>query len=475
MLSTLPYKLSILPGKKEGISGSMISGCNIGITKNIAEDKKEKAFEVVKYVASREYQKKVFKNKLCLTPINEFLKDEEICKNGLCDIAKNIQFTGEPKFILNGPKDYGKRYQKYIYQFLYKNKTIDDTVKQVVDIENFYYVSLNTKNSYIGLICFIYLSVVSILMILSLLFLFINNFQPFFIFLSDDFWIITVLGSILMLWVPFISYGQIEKLNCHLKPLLMSIGYTLNIYPIIHKLITQFPEKNKLFIWIINHKYIFLLLNILIDILINGISLINPYNPKSVLIEDGENYKMCDFKRGFGIIILLIYKFLIIQFLLFLIFVEWNISATIYDIKFIVSALYIDILSIIFLYIFYIFEIKNYIFYFLIQTTISSIISISNYMFIYGFRLFFAFIRKQNIKIQFINNINEHFINNDAQFLTKNSTNGNVTFSYKSYRSYINNSMEEDEEKEKLASPSNQQPKQNKFISRMIEYHYSKE
>jgi len=429
----------------------MAAGCNVGITKNIAEDKKDKAFEVVKYVASTEYQRKLFENKLCLTPLNDFLNDEEICKNGLCDIVKQIQFTGEPKFILDGPEDYEKRYQKYIYQFLYENKTIDETLKQINDIIKIHYISLNSEHSYVGLIYFVFIIVVSILMLLSLIFLFIYNFQSYFTFLSEDLWIITVLGSIMILLTPCIDYGRVTVLKCHLKPFLLSIGYTLNIGPVTYKLITQFPEKHKKFIWIKQHRYTFLLFFILIDILLNSISFFKPYTLDLNLIEDGENSILCNYNGGYGVIILLIYKSLIILLMLFLIFVEWNIPAIKYDIKLTVSALYIDILSIIFICVFYIFEIKNYIFHFIIQTTVTSIISISNYLFLYGIKLIVGFIGKKKIEFQFID---------ETQILSRTYDSSN-----KSYKTI------EDEENVTL-SPDTYGTN---FISRMINYHYTNE
>jgi len=56
-------------------------------------------------------------------------------------------------------------------------------------------------------------------------------------FLSEDFWIVTVLGLVLILWVPLCNYGPVTPLKCHLKLLLIFIGYTFSIYPVIHKLI----------------------------------------------------------------------------------------------------------------------------------------------------------------------------------------------------------------------------------------------
>jgi len=54
-----PYYKSILPGIKQGISGFFIDGNNIGIIKNISEDKKEAALELLKFFISKEYQIKI--------------------------------------------------------------------------------------------------------------------------------------------------------------------------------------------------------------------------------------------------------------------------------------------------------------------------------------------------------------------------------------------------------------------------------
>jgi len=239
------YYQSIIPGLKEGISGTVVVGSNVGIIKSIPEYKKEATLEVYKYITSKDFQKRIFESRTALTAVNELMNDENICKKAPCDIIKKLQITGEPSFIKEGPVDYRKRYKRYIYQFLFGEKvTVNETLKKINDITKYYYISLDTKDSYVGLFCFILFSVVSVLMISSLIFLFKEACNPFFMFLSEDSWILTVLGSIVILWVPLIDYGPITTLKCHLKPLLISIGYTLNIYPALHKLIIQFQKIN---------------------------------------------------------------------------------------------------------------------------------------------------------------------------------------------------------------------------------------
>ena len=53
----------------------------------------------------------------------------------MCDISKNDQFTMEPEFIKDKSDDYRKKYQKYIYQYLYGNDTtVDEVLKLIEDL-----------------------------------------------------------------------------------------------------------------------------------------------------------------------------------------------------------------------------------------------------------------------------------------------------------------------------------------------------
>jgi len=410
----LPYNISILPGIKEGISGTMVSLDCISIKKNIEKERKEAALEVIKYYTSKEYQKKIFEKRICLTSLIDLLNDEEICKNGFCNISKESQIVREPKFIKERPENYRKKYKQYIYQFLYENKTVDETQKEIIDMTKIYHISLNTENSYVGLYFFIFFSIISFLMLLSLFVLFRDNFNPFFDTLSIDFWIISVLGSLIILWIPFLNYGPIDVIDCHIKLFLLSIGFTFCIYPSLNLLISNFPEENKISTWIFNHKYIFLFLNILIDILLNGITLINQCTIKIIYIEEGENFEVCNYLREYSIIILIVYKLIVTILILFLTYIEWNILKTTVYLKFVVSSLYIDVLSVILSLIFIIIQVKDYILHFVLQAINTSTISIINYSFLFGIRVILGFLNKKNVKLQFINDINKKFIDNET-------------------------------------------------------------
>jgi len=414
--------ISNLPGIKEGISGTTVAGNNIGIIKNISKEKKEAALEVVKFFISKEYQRQGFENGLFMSAINEFWYDKDVCKNEETrNIIQNVQFTIEPEFIKKEPGNYRKKYQKYIYQFLYENKTIDETLKQINDIKKIYYVSLNTENTYVGLICFIYFSVISILMMLSLIFIIGDSFHPFFNFLTKEFWTITILGSVLMLWVPITIYGPVTTLKCHLKVFLFSLGYTFSVCPSLFKLIVQFPKENKISPWINSNKYLFLLFSILIDFLVNSVSLINPYTSQSVLYEGKENFEVCKFNGEYSIIIVILYKLVEIFSILYLVFVEWKHSPNKYDMKLIVSTIYIDILSLILIYIFHFIEINNYKIYFILQIVITSIVSISNHILLYVSRVFLKYVKNEDLVIEKISTNNFKFVVNVSATVDSNN------------------------------------------------------
>ncbi|ORX77175.1 hypothetical protein BCR32DRAFT_283426 [Anaeromyces robustus] len=304
----------------------------MGIVKNMTEEEKYASLEVVKYFTSKEYQSNMFRNRLCLTSHTEVLNDKEICKNAPCDLVKEIQFTGEPLFIKKGPQNYSKKYKQYIYQFLYNNESINRILKYINDVTKTYYISLNTENSYVGFTVFIFISVVSALMILSLIVVFNDNFQPFLMFLPTGFWIS-------QFW-----------------------GFTFNLCSIICKLISQLPEENKLSVWVGNNKYLFILLNVLMDVLFNSISLIDKYSIKLVVVENGENFEIF------------------------------------------ISALYLDILSFVLL-------------------------------------VLLGILKKQDVKLQFINSINDKFINNNIQIQIKSYTG---SFNDNSY--YKNTLVEENDD-----------------------------
>jgi len=215
------------------------------------------------------------------------------------------------------------------------------------------------------------------------------------------------LGSILILWIPLFSYGSIKSLKCNLRLLLFFIGYTFNFSPILYQLISHFPKKSEISIWVHKHRYMYLLLDLLIVI---------------------ENLKMCEYKGKFSIIILTGYIVIRIFLILQLLFIERNISETKVERKFIISTLYFDILyfilSVILCALSTNIKIKSYVTHFVIQTVNFIVISITNFIFLYCCRLFIR-IKHFSLKIEEVSKNHFNFIIPDSDILKSNSISDN--------------------------------------------------
>jgi len=82
-------------------------------------------------------------------------------------------------------------------------------------------------------------------MFTSLIFLFFENFQRFFKFLSVDSWFILVFGIIMTLCAGLTKIGEITVIKCHLKIDLLEIGMEMYLSIILYELITNLPSEIK--------------------------------------------------------------------------------------------------------------------------------------------------------------------------------------------------------------------------------------
>ncbi|ORX50629.1 periplasmic binding protein-like II [Piromyces finnis] len=393
-ISNIPYSISNIPGLIEGVSTTVETGFNIGIYKRIDVERIDAAIIALKYIGSKDIQTEYFRKRQLITAIKALYDDEDTCKDADCKLFKNMQPINDTTYLLKREESYSANYRNYIYEFLYGNKTAQEISQKIIDLTKIYQISINTSDSYIGLISIIVISTIAILMFFSLIALFKENFDPFFTFLSTDFWILSVIGTILILCIPFTNFGNITNTNC----------FTLILIPILYKLIVKYPTEN--------------IISKLIkkNIAWNGLLLIEPYSVEEVYADNGKNYEICKAKTTLNKVFVTLkwsYIAFIILLILLFIFIEWNIESTYYDLRFFISVVYIDIIGHILIICFNYIKIKNYILYYSISGCVYLIISISNYMLIYGFRLILAFIKKKNIRVELINKINKGFIEND--------------------------------------------------------------
>eukprot|EP00833_Pecoramyces_ruminatium_P010193 jgi/Orpsp1_1/1184225/evm.model.c7180000088615.1 len=182
-----PFVLTEIPGKQKGLSGSILSGYDIGIDNSIDRKKVDSAIEVIKFMTSKEFQKELILKQIIMSGILTLYEDEEVCSSiKFCEYYKNFQGVLKPVDKTDNFDEYSKKFTSYFYEYLYGNETVLNTLKAIDDITKIYNISFNSKENHIGLIILIILITTSILIISSLVFLYLNKFKNAFNFLSKS-------------------------------------------------------------------------------------------------------------------------------------------------------------------------------------------------------------------------------------------------------------------------------------------------
>jgi len=382
------YDVSLIPGKKEGISGSTIGGYNVGINSYIKNEKIKAAIAVVKFIASAAMQKKLVIENNMYSAIPSMYNDDEVCENVDCEFFRSIQLT--PRFKEYDYTKYSNEFKNYIYEFLYGNKTSSYAIKKIIDLRKIYNLSLSTEDSSAGLILFIVNMIISIFYVSSLAFLFINKFKIYFTFLTKDLWVLVILGSLVIQSAAYAEYGTLSNFKCQLRIVLLSLGFSLCFIPLLYKQIINFPIENEISLWIQKRKILFIIVFLLFDMLFISLHAIYPYNLKKVLGNNGENFYRCinnDMMSFSYISLIVIYKILTIISILLLIFIEWNIEFMHFENRLSSFAVYVNILCILLIAILEILYIKNYITISVLLKFIYMLMSLTNYICLYGFRI----------------------------------------------------------------------------------------
>lgn len=394
-------------GKKEGISGSSYGGINVGINNMISTNRKKLAVDVLTFFTSLKTQKKLMMEGKLFSSIHKLYDDPEVCEVVDCKLFKNIQPIARPSNLTTNYDDYSKRFQTLISEFLYKNRSASEVLTDIDDITRVYFVSVKATSSPLELIIFLITITTLINMLPSFPLLFIKKCKLHFRFLNKDMWMTILLGLIFHLCIIFTHYGKLTWFKCQLKFILISVGLTLTFVPILHRLISNFPYKNKISEEINNQKYLFIFIFIFYDIVINALFLISPYNNTINYLNEGKNFEICKNNNLFGKIIVhltIFEKASILLSIIFLLFTEWNIWETARDIRLISSAISVDI----FLYILYIItnimNINDFISHFFFSSLILIIFTLSNFIIIYGIKII-RYLTNNDSDIKFSKNI----------------------------------------------------------------------
>ena len=442
-----PYIVSSMPGIKEGISGTILVGYNMGIVGNIDEDKIEPAMKVIRYMSSKEMQKDLALKEFIISGMSSLYEDEDICSNiRFCDFYRYPQTITKPKNVFN-TDDFEEKFTNYFYDFLFKDEKASDVLKKMENLSKIYTLSINTEDSHVGLVIFIVYTCTAVIILLSLMLLYIKKWKQEFYFLTNSFWFTLIIGILMILSTGFIKLGKITVFKCHLNTLLMSLGYTFIYVPFLYKLIISFPnDTNKYSVWVKKNKCLFLFIFILIDIVFNSFLLIKPYRVGNYLINEGENYQKCE--KDNNIFIYMVFSFLICYKIIFglamllFIFIEWNILSIKIDIRLLLTSIYLNLMTFFILFIFSSFKINSYVSYYTIQEALILIIACSNFLTLYFLRLFIPIFNKEDEDSKLFDHFSQ--ASTQSRSIDKSnitSTTSNNQKSIKSERSTQSNSI----------------------------------
>ncbi|ORX79048.1 periplasmic binding protein-like II [Anaeromyces robustus] len=222
--------------------------------------------------------------------------------------------------------------------------SVEKTLDQLELLTKVHYISITSIDSagIIGLLFFEFITLLIVFMLSSLAALYLKRFKLYFKYLSNDFWIITILGLVLILSSCYTFFGPLTKFKCNFHLTLVIVGFTLNLAPILHKFIASCPEKNKMLKWISHHKYIFLMFYLFIDIFI-CISFYNNNNLETIIINEKPIFKKCALNNGYNtsvMVFILAFFFVHILIMILFSFIEWRQRLIIYDVQLYVYTFY---------------------------------------------------------------------------------------------------------------------------------------
>jgi len=339
-------------------------------------------------MTSKDIQRKfVLKDKI-LSGITSLYDEKEVCEVVDCELYKKLQFINRPTSKLNDYYTYSEKFRNNMYKYIYGNGNITaaEVLNEIEDITRIYCVTLNSKASSLGIILFAFSLVLIVGFILSLSVLYSEKYKNEFNFIPNDFWILIIIGIIMVIIMSCLEIAQKTTYSCYIKHFLLTFGFTLTFIPLLYKILAEFPLENKISDWISEHRYLFLLSFLVLEMLFNFILILGKYDAETIRDVNGKNYQVCSSHKQFGKVIIGLETFvglLIFLVMLICIFLEWNVERTFYDVRIlsIVCAVNIIILTIYTTIKFV--DIQHYMVFYVTRECIYWTYILSNYFFIY--------------------------------------------------------------------------------------------
>jgi len=344
------FKFTHLPGKQSGIYGSCIGGSNIALNKNISEERKKAAVEVLKFLFNYDFQKFLTMNVNKRSVINSIYDDADVCKTIDCSLVKNMQGVLRPNNITDY-EVFSESFSRYVREYLIGNKstTAEEVLTKIDNIERIHYVEYRSTS---GIIMISLISTTIILILLSFIYICLKRRKKQFKFLPFKYWCLFLFGLTILTSSCITNIGDFGQITCTLRPVLLSLGFTITYVPFFIKLITMYPRRNIFTVFLKSNTSFIIFLFILSDIILNALWLIfDRVKVAKENIVDGASFKICKpYTNNFGLIILctiLFKNIVVIGGMGYLSIMEWNVSSYKKDVRNIGYALYSSVINIV--------------------------------------------------------------------------------------------------------------------------------
>jgi len=429
------YKFSPLPGKKKGISASCVGGSNISMNKYISEEKKKAAGEVLSFINSYEQQKYLVMNTNSISAIYSTYSDPEICQKIDCIMFSSLQSIVRPSSSTINYEQYSNRFRELVTEYLYDetDKSAKEILIEIDDIRRIYFVEINSMTSIIVLL----INLVAVALIFYA-FIFATNqrFNNQFVFLPYGYWYIVILGLLLVAIYPITGINALNNYKCTVRPMLLSLGFSLLYIPMLLKMISIFPKRNGASNLVKEHYGLFFIIFIIIDVVLNIVwCLEDPFVVNKLMVTTGKNFQYCNTTTGSGrhmkyaVYNLKAFTLIIMGILTF---AEWNLAAFKSDIRSITTSLYNTLLMIFLLVFVEKININDRYVYFATRAIIVLFFCISTALIIFGTKYYYIYIKKEQLNIY-------SFSNNKSSSGLKNSSIQNSTIPHKTQKSTLFN------------------------------------
>lgn len=383
------YDIAPLPGRKDGISGSIINGYNIGINDKISEERKEVASKIIEYFASLDFQKDVIMELGYQSALKELYENDSICQSySQCQTFKNIQYIFKPMDISDDYNEYSKKFRDYLMMYLMNVEELQTCLQNIDYLTRIFY----QDSSYIGYKVLTYIiGATDLLILYSYCYAHTKKHIKKFQLFNNFYWFIYLFGLILIMSYGFTGMGELSNFKCRIRAFVLSIGFTLSNTLVCIKLIMNFPDSERHFvIFMEKHFGLCVFTAVLIDIVLNFLVYIDPY--RLVVLNEGNiMYNACRIQGSIGHMFtgfIYIYKIIIFIVWMIFIFIEWNIQSLKTDIRLATASLFISMIVYIIYAIFNMVQITGYREQFLIPSFMAYMFGTSNF-FLYFFSRFF--------------------------------------------------------------------------------------